>query len=227
MVCDLAPKCNFHFGYFSCNLPEDTIYVDITVHTLKGIHTFRKDQTTKILKCSPWGLGVRPFPSLRKKMKEYMEERQAIANPFSSDSTPPGPIPHHLQIGPKPPHKREEQINMTLKNFKNQERWMWDTAPAFQWNLVGQTVLAEAMPQASSVQMQLMLTFMQPATTTATAIATATAALPLQVPSPQVTMSSQTQLKSNYCATCIPLGKPSPATYSMSITPNWLNSEEG
>ena len=88
MACDLAPNCNFLFGYFSCNLPEHTIDVDITIHTLKGIHTFREDHTTQISKCSPWGLEVRAFPSIGKKTRECMEKRQALANLFSNRSYP-------------------------------------------------------------------------------------------------------------------------------------------
>ena len=69
MACNLAPNYNFHFGYFSCTLLEDMIDVDITVHMLKGTHTFRKDRSTQVSRCSPWGTEGRPFPSLRKKCK--------------------------------------------------------------------------------------------------------------------------------------------------------------
>ena len=67
MACDLAPTCNFLFGYILCTLLDDTVDIDITVHVLKGIHTFRKDQTIQLSKHSPWGMEVKPFPSLRKK----------------------------------------------------------------------------------------------------------------------------------------------------------------
>ena len=75
MACNLDPTCNLLFGYLLCSLPEDMIDVDITVHMLKGIHTFRKDWIMQISRCSPWGMGVKPFPSLRKKMKDYIEEQ--------------------------------------------------------------------------------------------------------------------------------------------------------
>ena len=83
MACNLAPQCSFLYGFFQCDLPEDTIDVEITVRTLKGIHNFRKDCTSQKSTCTPWGLQVKPFPSLRKMIKAYMEERQNIANPFS------------------------------------------------------------------------------------------------------------------------------------------------
>ena len=83
MACDLEPTCNFPFGYFLCTLPQDTINADITVCTLKGIHTFRKDRNTHMSRCSPWGMEVKPFPSLWNKMKDCIEECQAIANTFT------------------------------------------------------------------------------------------------------------------------------------------------
>ena len=65
MACDLAANHNFLFGFFLCTLPEDMINVDIKVHTLWGIHIFRKDRNTLMIKCSPLGTEVKPFPSLQ------------------------------------------------------------------------------------------------------------------------------------------------------------------
>ena len=64
MACELAANCNFLFSFFSCNLPEDTIDVELMVHTLVGIYTFKKDRNTQVIRCSPWGTEVKPFPSL-------------------------------------------------------------------------------------------------------------------------------------------------------------------
>ena len=49
MACDLNLQYNFLYRYFTCNLPEDKIDVEVTIHTLKGIHTFRKDCNTQML----------------------------------------------------------------------------------------------------------------------------------------------------------------------------------
>ena len=82
MVYDVEPQCNFLYRFFTCNLPEGTVDVKVTLCTLKGIHTFRKGHNTQASMCSPWGMQVRPFPSVRRKMKEYIEERQNILNPL-------------------------------------------------------------------------------------------------------------------------------------------------
>ena len=82
MAWDPAPQWNFLYWFFHCDLPEDTIDVEIIVGPLRGIHNFRKDHATQSSMSHPWGTQVKPFPSLFKKMEAYMEERQNIVNPF-------------------------------------------------------------------------------------------------------------------------------------------------
>ena len=84
MACNLAANCTFLFGFFSCTFLEDTIDMDLMVHTLWGIHTFRKDSNTQVIKCSPCVTEVKPFPSLHRKMTEYLRHREAIANPIQT-----------------------------------------------------------------------------------------------------------------------------------------------
>ena len=89
MACVLAHKCNFLYWFFQCQLLEDTIDVEITVRMVKGIHTFKGDQTTPVISCRPWSSQLHPFPSLAKKMKTYLQERRNITNPFHSTCTYP------------------------------------------------------------------------------------------------------------------------------------------
>ena len=42
MAYDLVLQCNFLYGLFHCDLPEDTIDVEINVHTLRGNITLEK-----------------------------------------------------------------------------------------------------------------------------------------------------------------------------------------
>ena len=83
IACNVSPQCNFLHRFFQCALPEGTIDVEITVQTLKGIHTFRKDQNAQSSMCNPCGSCIQPFPSLRKNMAAYKEERQTISNHFN------------------------------------------------------------------------------------------------------------------------------------------------
>ena len=116
---------NFLYRFFQYDLLEDTIDVDITVWTLKGIHIFRKDHSSQSSVCSPWGSLVKPFPSLVKKMEAYIEERWNITNPFSSAQRQIGQF--HPPLKKTPPQKG---VKLTLKeikrNFVNPEEWMVD-----------------------------------------------------------------------------------------------------
>ena len=86
MACNLAAHCNFLFGFFSCTLPEDTIDVNLMVHTLWEIHMFKKVRNTQVIKFIPWGTKVKPFPSLQSKITEYLRQREAFTNPFANRS---------------------------------------------------------------------------------------------------------------------------------------------
>ena len=88
MACKLSMQCDLIFGILKCTLPEDTIDVDLNVCTLRGIHTFGKDRT-QIIKCRPWGTMVKPYPSLKKKIAEFMKGGQTITTPFANRSFQP------------------------------------------------------------------------------------------------------------------------------------------
>ena len=91
MACKLSASCDLIFSILSCHLPEDTIDVDLKVCTLQGIHTYKKDRTTQVIKYSPWGMKVKPFLSLQKKMVEFLRQRQIITNPYANRSYHPRP----------------------------------------------------------------------------------------------------------------------------------------
>ena len=73
MACILCPECNFIHGYFRCQLPVEMVDVEVKVKTMQGIHTFRRDRTSQVIKCNPWSTKFHPYPSLIQKMKTYLE----------------------------------------------------------------------------------------------------------------------------------------------------------
>ena len=107
MACELSVYCNLIFGIPSCNLLEDTVDVNLRVHTLWGIHTYKKDRSTQVMKCSPWGTEVKPSPSLQKKMAEYLRCRQIIATPFANRS---------YESRPKVAARRHNLVTLTRPN---------------------------------------------------------------------------------------------------------------
>ena len=48
MACILKPECNFLHEYFRCFVPMETMEVKVKVNIMRGIHTFRRDQTTPV-----------------------------------------------------------------------------------------------------------------------------------------------------------------------------------
>ena len=88
MACELLMQCDLISGFLKCALPKDTIDVDLKVQTLKGIHTFREDYKMQMTKCSPWRTIVQPYPSLKKKMMEFMRHWQIITPPICQQTSP-------------------------------------------------------------------------------------------------------------------------------------------
>ena len=81
MACVLTPQCNFLYGYFPCQLPDDTIDVEMTGQSMKGIHTFKRDCSMQLISCRPWTSRYCPYPSLTKKMKTYLKLKDQVAKP--------------------------------------------------------------------------------------------------------------------------------------------------
>ena len=87
MACMLVPQCNFVHRYFRCLLPEETIDAAVTIKTMKGIHTFRRDHTTQIISCKPWSPRLCPYPSLVRRMQTYLVlKSQDASQPCSSSN---------------------------------------------------------------------------------------------------------------------------------------------
>ena len=76
MACNLKAHCDFDFHYFHCDLPKDTVDMEMTIWMVDGIHTYRRGQTTKVTSYSSWSRQVKPFSSLRRKITKYKEEKK-------------------------------------------------------------------------------------------------------------------------------------------------------
>ena len=73
VACTLRPEWNFINGYFRCHLPVEIVDVKVKVKMMQGIHTFRRDRTSQVIKCIPWSTRLHPYPSLTQNMKTYLE----------------------------------------------------------------------------------------------------------------------------------------------------------
>ena len=73
MACLLQPECNFLHGYFRCKRPVEVVDVEVKVMSMQGMHIFRRDQMTQLVRCIPWMPNLHPHPNMIKKMKTLLE----------------------------------------------------------------------------------------------------------------------------------------------------------
>ena len=97
MAREISLVCNFIFGSICTSLPTDMVDVELTIRTVKGIYTYRKDHAAKSTVFSPWSRAVIPFPLLCRKIQAFWSEsRQAMVwdnnNVMPYFSAPPKPI---------------------------------------------------------------------------------------------------------------------------------------
>ena len=92
MACLLQPKCNFPHGYFRCWLPVKVVDIEVKITSMQGMHIFRRDRTTQLIKCTPWSTRLCAHPVIIKKMKTFLEvegKMGPIPQPASSQYRPP------------------------------------------------------------------------------------------------------------------------------------------
>ena len=104
MACILHPECNFLHRYFRCQLPEETVDVEVKVKIMQGIQTFRRDRTSQVIRCNPWSTRLHPYPSLIWKMKTYIELEGRLG-PKPSCNKPN----HNKSLGSKTSHVQPNQ----------------------------------------------------------------------------------------------------------------------
>ena len=80
MAREINLLCDFIFGSIHPSLPTDTVDVELTIRTVKGIYTYRKDHMAKSTVFSPWSRTMIPFPSPHRKKQAFQSKsRQAMA----------------------------------------------------------------------------------------------------------------------------------------------------
>ena len=61
MASQINPVCDLAFRFLKCDLPEDTVDIDLKIHTIRGILTYKEDYDSHTNKFRPWGIHVVPF----------------------------------------------------------------------------------------------------------------------------------------------------------------------
>ena len=65
MAREISPVHDFIFGSIRTSLLMDTVDIDLTIRTVKGIYTCCKDHTVESTIFTPWSKSVIPFPSVQ------------------------------------------------------------------------------------------------------------------------------------------------------------------
>ena len=73
MACLLQPQCNFLHGFFRCKHPVEVVDVEVKITSMQGMHIFRRDRMTQLIKCTPWSTRLCLHPTIIKKMKTFLE----------------------------------------------------------------------------------------------------------------------------------------------------------
>ena len=73
MACLLQPECNFLHGVFRCKLPVEVVDVEVKITCMQGMHLFRRDWTTQLIKRTPRSTRLHPHRIIIKKIKTRLE----------------------------------------------------------------------------------------------------------------------------------------------------------
>ena len=73
MACLLQSECNFLHGFFRCKLPVKVVDIEVKITSMQETHIFRRDRMTQLIKCTPWSMMLCPHPTIKKKMKTFLE----------------------------------------------------------------------------------------------------------------------------------------------------------
>ena len=114
MACLLQPECNFLYSFFRCKLPIEVVDVEVKITSMQGTHIFRRDQTTQLIKCTPWSTRLHPHPTIIKKMKTFLEVEGKMGPVSTSQFRPHCQIPTPTLEWTMPWRKEKEQHPRSL-----------------------------------------------------------------------------------------------------------------
>ena len=80
--------CDFIFGSICMCLLTDTVDVELTIKTVKGIYTYCRDHTVEPTIFSPWSKSVIPFPSLRWKTQAFKDNNKQVTMMWDNSAMP-------------------------------------------------------------------------------------------------------------------------------------------
>ena len=64
--------------FIRCKLPVEVVDMEVKVTSLQGMHIFKRDRTTKLIRSMPWATKLHPHPNIIKKMKTFLEVKNKM-----------------------------------------------------------------------------------------------------------------------------------------------------
>ena len=145
MACLLQPECNFLHGYFRYKLPVEVVDMEVKVTSLQGMHIFRRDQMTQLVRCILLTPNLCLYLNMIKKMKTFLEVENkmgpiisALANQYRLPL--PETNPNIIKSDATKKRKRVRLMTHTARirgvfDVANSPRYRVGIAPMlFQWS---------------------------------------------------------------------------------------------
>ena len=100
MARSLNSRCDFENGFFTCDLPEDTVLLILKVKTKTGNHTLVEDMEKQTENFRPWKKPTKDGKSVPRKLPGVLNP-QKNDNSITSDSGPCPSSPTENEYKPR------------------------------------------------------------------------------------------------------------------------------
>ena len=60
-------------SFFRCKLPIEVVDMEVKITSMQGMHIFRRDRTTQLIKCTPWSMRLCLHLTIIKKLNTFLE----------------------------------------------------------------------------------------------------------------------------------------------------------
>ena len=91
-------RCNFENGFFTCNLPEDTVLLILKVKTKTGNHTLVEDTEKQTEKFWPWKKPSKDGKQVPQKLPGVLTPKKNDISVTSDSGLCPSPTEHSISL---------------------------------------------------------------------------------------------------------------------------------
>ena len=115
MACLLQPECNFLHRYFRCKLPVEVVDVEVKIMSMQGMHIFRRDRMTQLVRCVLWTPNLCLYPNMVKKMRTVLEVENKMGPIIPALANQYRPLLPEMNPNVRKGNATEKRRTVTLK----------------------------------------------------------------------------------------------------------------